>query len=165
MWNHFGDLQADIHVCCSLLVSSLLPLWWVLFSAFPGESGITGTRSSKWKATACGDSHGTGGSHAEWPSPHCSGELHYSTADCPTQSKCNITISVGCVKVTLVILGKKNVCPIKASNEVLTIHCTISTAAISQLGSLRFWYIVCTQIQTQARTPYLHVGRYIRTYT
>lgn len=78
-----------VHIRWSLLMSSLFLLWWVFFSAFPGESGITGTRSRKWKTTAGGDSYGTGGSHAEWPSPHCSGELHHSPADCPTQGKCS----------------------------------------------------------------------------
>lgn len=100
-----------IHVCWSLLMSSLFLLWWTFFSAFPGEGGITGTRSSKWKTTAGGDSYGTGGSHAEWPSPHCSGELYHSPANCPTQGKCKVTNSVSCAKIIVVILGRKKVCP------------------------------------------------------
>lgn len=122
----------SFHICACLLMSSLFLLWWVFFSAFSGESGITGTRSSKWKTTAGRDSHGTGGSHAEWPSPHCSGELYHSPADCPTQSKCNITSPIGCITVTLVILGKKNVCQVQSSYSAPSVHRTRSTAAIYQ---------------------------------
>lgn len=94
----------SVHVCWCLMMSLLPLLWWMLFSAFPGESGITGTRSSEWKTAAGGDSHGPGGSHVEWPSPHCSGELYHSLADCPTQGKCSTT---SCVKITIVIRGER----------------------------------------------------------
>lgn len=83
----------------SVLMSSLFLLWLMLYSAFPGESGITGTRSSKWKTAACGDSYGTSGSHAEWSSTHCSGELHHSPADSPTPGECDTTSSTSCVKI------------------------------------------------------------------
>lgn len=139
-------------------MSSLFLLWWMFFSAFPGESRITGTRSSKRKTAAGGDSYGTGGSHAEWPSPHRSGELYHSPADCPTQGKCNTTRCVSCVKIPVVILGKNKVCP--STVQLWSSECVFPVQELlQQSASLKVQTVF---IKAQAHTP-LHAHRWIDT--
>lgn len=136
-----------VHICWSMLMSSLFLLWLVFFSAFPGESGIIGTRSSKWKTAACGDSHGTSGSHAEWPSTHCSGELHHSPADCPAQGECDTASFASCVKIIVVVLREIQICPgaVQLWSQECA-HCARAVTYIKILKQITWKWFGCQKL-------------------